>query len=154
MMELETVFLLWKKDMMDLGTGRFVKRGRADSIQKLADYLFNNSISEDDARLLKSRVVAALVTKEGIRAGKKEYRNWKPTVEEEFLTAIAVAYNSSNKPAKTTETPRKSLIPVRPRSQKIVDWVTATYGYNELLIELAHQPMNFYRLKYFETITW
>ena len=134
---------LWLADLRQDISSQYLFDERKEHISDLMLLFTTNNIAQDDAQMMKNKVVEALVTKDGMR-GNGKYKNWKQNAENDFDDAIQLTYV---KPHVKTITSLKTAQGYDPR---IVKWAKDKYGAHvgDEFIKAAHQPLHLFWIEW------
>ena len=87
----DDLFLLWKKQVKEIGKSRYTSAERKEQIDLLCELFYKHNIDLDEAKLYKRKVVELLVTKDGMK-GNGKYKGWKENTEEDFDATLISWY--------------------------------------------------------------
>jgi len=134
MLSIDDIFMNWKSG---LDVDRFTYENRSESIDSLVQSLYDHGTPMDDALFLRNRVIATLVTKEGMKNTGK-YKGWKDNVSSDFEECVSRVYVTELLD-KFLDIKNMTIDSSIPLNKKILDFIYEKYGIvTERMIVEAH----------------
>lgn len=136
-LDADKVFSRWLAEVREDKSSQYSYGERKKHVQNLMGFLKHHDVSQNDAQMLKRKVVESLVTPDGLK-GRDKYKGWKESVENDFDDAVQIAHvpalSASIEPLKN----------VQGYDPMIIDWCKRKYGEDvgDEFIKAAHQPLH------------
>ncbi len=129
--DINAIFKRWAADVREDRSLQYKYGERRKHIENLVTAMVLENIPQDEAQMLKRRVIDILVTKEGMK-GNGRHKGWKETAETDYDDAIQRAYVPALKKAdadfKTSQTFKED--------PNIVAWCKQKFGPNVSILTI------------------